>query len=282
MWIALALIAAGAVPWFVFTRLGAPATAALGSGFEALGSEVGVAGLPKRVRHQATGTVLVLIAPGRFTMGTPPSERERDGDETQREMEVEDAFYLGETEVTVGLWKQIMGPELASDQADELPIGRVSWHLAQEFIMRMNQAGETGWRLPTEVEWEYACRAGTSTPFSFGSNITPAQANYRGDRPYANGERGVSRDEPVAVRSLPPNPWGLYEMHGNLWEWCEDRYVIDPVRDWPEQTRGAPRVMRGGAFTSFGKQLRSGYRDGYAPSSSGEKYGFRLARSIGH
>jgi sulfatase modifying factor 1 len=238
--------------------------------------------LPQRVRHASTGVVLVLIPPGRFTMGTPADEKERDGDEFQREIEVEAAFYLAETEVTLGLWEEVMGADPEHPHANrELPAGGISWHRAQEFLVRMNKSHGPGWRLPTEIQWEYACRAGTTTPFSFGVELTPHQANYNGQSPYAHGERGLRRDQPIPVRSLPANPWGLYEMHGNLWEWCEDPYVFEPVTGQPlTQSEGGSRVIRGGAFTSQGKRVRSGHRDGYPPSSAGEKYGFRIAKAI--
>ncbi len=253
----------------------------LGAEFVAIGSEVGARGLPKRVRHKPTGLVLVLIPPGQFTIGSPVSEEQRDGDEEQRRSVIESVFYLGETEVTVALWKQIMGTVPRDYHDDELPASGVSWHQAKEFIDRMNQQGEGGWRLPSEAEWEYACRAGTQTPFSFGDNITPEQVNYNGRSPYAGGERGLRRGRPVPVRSLPANPWGLYEMHGNVWEWCEDLYQVHPEYEAPAiDTPGRPRVIRGGAWTSKGKQIRSAYRDGYPPASSGAKYGFRIAKSI--
>ena len=170
---------------------------------------------------------------------------------------------------------------MASDDG-ELPISGVSWHKAKEFVRRMNAQGSSGWRLPTEAEWEYACRAGTTTAFSFGDNITPEQVNYNGLRPYAGAEAGLRRDWPVSVRSLPRNPWGLYEMHGNVFEWCEDLYVIHPERGIAaKDVPGASRVLRGGAWNSKGKQVRSAYRDGYPPESSGTKYGFRIVRSIG-
>ncbi|MCZ6697389.1 MAG: SUMF1/EgtB/PvdO family nonheme iron enzyme, partial [Planctomycetota bacterium] len=122
---------------------------------------------------------------------------------------------------------------------------------------------------------------GTTTPFSFGDNVTPEQVNYDGRRPYANGEDGLRRDAPVPVRGLPPNPWGLYEMHGNVFEWCEDLYVVHPELAIPaNESPGASRVLRGGAWSSKGKQIRSGSRDGYPPSSSGAKYGFRIVRSM--
>ncbi len=255
--------------------------APLGSEFEALGTEVGASGLPRRVRHRRTGIVLVLIPPGEFTMGSPETEPERETDEPRRAMKIEAPFYLGETEVTVGEWKRVYETEPGIPASDEtLPIGAVTWHLAMEFIAALNQEGEAGWRLPTEVEWEYACRAGTTTIFSFGDNITTDQVNYDGRSPYDRTPKGLRRDGPVPVRSLPANPWGLYEMHGNAFEWCAEFYVAHPERDVPPTKPGASRSIRGGAWNSRARETRSAYRDGYPPASSGAKYGFRVARSL--
>ena len=278
---AILVIAACVVAWQALRRQ--RIRSQVDSEFEAVGSEVGALGLPRRVRHGATGIVMVLIPSGSLTMGTPESEPERDAsDEAQYEATIDSAFYLAETEVTVAQWKRLMGAELEGAQADDdMPMTGVTWHKAKEFVNRMNEEGEGGWRLPSEAEWEYACRAGTTTPFSFGDGITTDQANYDGQRPYAAGEPGLDREGPVPVRSFPPNPWGLYEMHGNVWEWCEDLYVAHPERrQRPKNLAGEPRVIRGGGWPSRGKQLRSGYRDGYPPNSSGEKYGVRLAKSL--
>lgn len=280
------LMLIGAASWIVFqtNSVSFAAVPKLGSEFEAVGSDTGVFRLPSRVRHIPTGIILVLIPPGSYTMGSPEAESKRDGDEVQRTAKIESPFYLGETEVTAAQWRQIMGtvPREAVPSDDrELPISGVTWYKAKEFVRRMNAQGSSGWRLPSEAEWEYACRAGTTTAFSFGENITPEQVNYDGQRPYAGAEVGLRRVWPVSVRSLPRNPWGLYEMHGNVFEWCEDLYVVHPERGIAaKDTPGASRVLRGGAWNSKGKQVRSAYRDGYAPASSGTKYGFRIARSI--
>ena len=139
-----------------------------------------------------------------------------------------------------------------------------------------------GFRLPTEAEWEYACRAGTTTPFSFGQDVDPSLVHYDASAPYRDGARGARPRGPVATRSLPANPWGLYEMHGNLWEWTEDLYVYDRTAGPATSTSpGAPRVMRGGAFTRGAYAARCAHRDGYPPATPGEKYGFRIAWSPG-
>lgn len=281
------LILMGVASWVVLqtNSVSMAAVPKLGAEFEAVGSETGTSGLPSRVRHTPTGIVLILIAPGGFAMGSPESEVKRDGDELQRREAIESPFYLGETEVTAAQWKQIMGTlprDVVPSDDGELPITGVSWHKAKEFVRRMNAQGSPGWRLPSEAEWEYACRAGTTTAFSFGDNITTTQVNYNGLRPYAGGAVGLLRGGPVPVRSLPQNPWGLYEMHGNVFEWCEDLYVVHPERGTPaDDSPGASRVLRGGAWNSKGKKTRSAFRDGYAPASSGAKYGLRIALSIG-
>lgn len=248
-----------------------------GPEFEVLGSEEGVGNLPRRIRHVPTGIVLVLIPPGRFVMGTPQDEYQRDGDEPQHEVRIADAFYMADTEVTVALWKSVMGEGSLTDSTDDdLPMTGVSWHRAMEFVGRMNSQGKGGWGLPTEHQWEYACRAGTTTVFSFGDTLTTDQANYRGDYPYANSPSGLNRARPVPVRSLPPNPWGLYEMHGNAYEWCADLYTVDPQAKKHTADPGAARVIRGGSYESQANLLRCGHRDGYPPNSSGPKYGLRL------
>jgi sulfatase modifying factor 1 len=136
-------------------------------------------------------------------------------------------------------------------------------------------------RLPTEAEWEYACRAGTRTPFWFGDNITTEQVNYDGDNPYAGGEKGKYRGGTVEVKSLPCNSWGLYQMHGNVWEWCSDWFgdypmvsIIDPVGP----SSGTIRVLRGGSWFNYGWFVRSAYRIRLDPAYRSISTGFRLAR----
>jgi len=141
--------------------------------------------------------------------------------------------------------------------------------------------------LPTEAEWEYACRAGTATPFSFGATITPEQVNYDGNYPYAGGEGGLFRETTVPVKSLPANPWGLYEMHGNVWEWCADGlrdYTPDPIDDPTGPLAGdeQPRVVRGGSWDYLAWIARSAFRLLYEPGLVLSSQGFRLClRSIG-
>jgi sulfatase modifying factor 1 len=164
------------------------------------------------------------ISPGRFPMGSPPDEPERFDDELQHDVVLTKGFWLADTACTQGLWQVVMGGNPSTFKGDDnLPVDSVSWEDSVEFIGKINgMIPGLDLRLPTEAEWEYACRAGTDSPFSFGPQISTEQVNYDGNYPYHNGPKGQYRKKTVAVKSLPCNNWGLYEMHGNLWEWCND------------------------------------------------------------
>jgi formylglycine-generating enzyme required for sulfatase activity len=140
-----------------------------------------------------------------------------------------------------------------------------------------------GYRLPTEAEWEYACRAGTSTPLFTGERISTSQANYNGNFPYNNGNKGLFRKATVSAGSFPPNAWGLYDMHGNVWEWCWDYYGLPteaPVSDPAGPASGAHRINRGGCWGSPGKNLRSAVRASDFPETAGSSMGFRLVKNV--
>jgi sulfatase modifying factor 1 len=222
------------------------------------------------------------ILPGTFLMGSPKSEPERYYDETQHPVTLTQGYWLADTACTQALWEAVTGenPAYFKDDANN-PVERVSWNSVQEFIARLNSlVPELEARLPTEAQWEYACRAGTTTPFSFGENITPEQVNYNGEYRYAGGKRGLYRGKTVPVKSLPPNPWDLYEMHGNVWEWCQDwygDYPAEPGVDPIGPSEGAHRVLRGGSGRSGGKRVRSAHRRrGGVPDDRGG-IGFRLS-----
>jgi formylglycine-generating enzyme required for sulfatase activity len=221
------------------------------------------------------------IAPGRFWMGSPEYEWERFGDETRHEVTLTRGFWLADSACTQAFWQAVTGsnPSRFHDGPDK-PVENVSWHDVQGFIARLNEAVPgLAARLPSEAEWEYACRAGTKTPFSFGKSITPEQVNYDGNSPYAGGKKGVYRVKTVPVKCLPPNAWGLHEMHGNVWEWCQDwyaRYGLVAQTNPVGPLEGVGRVLRGGSWISYGRRLRSANRHGGGPDTHLDDVGFRL------
>ena len=222
------------------------------------------------------------IRPGKFMMGSPESEVDRDDDEIQHLVMLTHGFWLADSACTQALWTGVMsGNPSRFKENPENPVENVSWEDAQQFIQQLNrQMSDLQARLPSEAEWEYACRAGTETRFSFGANITPEQANYDGRAPYADGKEGVYREQTVPVKSLPANAWGLYEMHGNVLEWCQDWYGDYPARAVSDPTgpeSGASRVLRGGSWSGYGRSARSAYRYNFGPSDRSVNTGFRLA-----
>ena len=214
---------------------------------------------------------MVLIPAGKFMMGSPASEVGRKDNETQHEVTLSKPFYMGKYEVTQGQWENVMGSNPSSNtKGEKLPVTNVSWEDCQEFIKRLNSSNNGGYRLPTEAEWEYACRAGTKTMYSVGGNLTKSDANFDGS-------------SIKTVGSYRPNAFGLYDMHGNVWEWCEDwlgDYRAEAVTDPKGPTNGTNRMLRGGAFTNNVSEARSSFRiNNISPSSWHVNVGFRLARN---
>jgi sulfatase modifying factor 1 len=239
-------------------------------------------GLPVHVTNSA-GMKLLLIPPGQFTMGSPQDEEWHRPDEILHHVTLTKAFYLGATEVTQGQWKALMGENPSFFTGDALPVETVTWEQAAEFCRRLSERERVPYRLPTEAEWEYACRAGTTTPFHTGETIRPDQANYDGNRTYAGGKKGVFRESTIEAGSLPPNPWGLHEMHGNVWEWCADWYGEYPqgaTRDPTGPASGDRRVFRGGCWINFPAVCRSANRAKVAPVSWNFHLGFRVVRVL--
>jgi len=222
------------------------------------------------------------VPPGKFMMGSPEDEAERLTNEQQHEVTLTQGFWLADTSCTQELWQVVMGENPSRFKGRNLPVEKVRWKDTQKFIHQLNQEKEDlNLRLPSEAEWEYACRAATQTAFSFGDQITSEQVNYRGTAPYANGEKGEYRKKTVAVKSLPSNAWGFYEMHGNVWEWCADRYEKNPMEnniDPMGPDKGVYRVLRGGSWFFSGMNVRSAYRYHVDPDFRSVNIGFRLAR----
>jgi formylglycine-generating enzyme required for sulfatase activity len=230
------------------------------------------------------GMEFMLIPEGTFMMGSPLDEPERGGDETQHRVTISRSFFLQTTEVTQGQWKSIMGnnPSYFSKCGDDCPVEQVSWNDAQEFIKKLNQKeGIKKYRLPTEAEWEYAARAGTTTTFHTGNCISTDQANYDGNNALSGCPRGEYRRSPVIVGSFSPNAWGIYDMHGNVLEWCRDHYENyskDHVTDPKGLSEGPVRVLRGGSWSHFAGLIRSAFRYWAFPDKRRNDIGFRVAR----
>ena len=223
-----------------------------------------------------------IIEAGTFWMGSPDSEAERYDDEDRHQVTLSQPYWLADTACTQALWQTLMGnnPAHFKDNPNN-PVEKVSWNDAQQFIETFNsQLTDSIAQLPTEAQWEYACRAGTNSPFSFGDMITPEQVNYDGNRPYSDGVKGKYRKQTVPVKSLPANPWGLYEMHGNVREWCQDGFKTNlgtEASTDPLIQEGAGRVIRGGSWNYFGGYVRSACRDHYSPDLRGDGLGLRLS-----
>ena len=220
--------------------------------------------------------------PGMFLMGSPENEPERSSDERLHEVTLTKGFWIADTPVTQALWQVVMGDNASKFKGDELPVESVSWNDAQAFISKMNELkAELRLCLPTEAQWEYACRAETTTPFSWGDQIDSRYVNFNGTVPYSSGSNSEFRKQMVAVKELPCNDWGSYQMYGNVLEWCQDwygEYPSQPVADPKGSESGAARVLRGGSWFSYGRFCRSASRDRSGPSARYGRIGFRLAR----
>ena len=215
---------------------------------------------------------MVLIPAGKFTMGSPANEKGRYDNETQHEITLTKPFYMGKYAVTQEQWEAVMGNNPSSrTKGVKLPVTDVSWEDCQDFIKKLNAKTAGGYRLPTEAEWEYACRAGTTTAFAVGNSLSKSDANIDGD-------------SIKTVGSYKPNAFGLYDLHGNVWEWCEDwkaDYPAGAITDPKGPATGEHRVLRGGSFFNGVVSLsRSSNQFGLTPTERDFNYGFRLVRTV--
>ncbi|MBE9220555.1 formylglycine-generating enzyme family protein [Dolichospermum flos-aquae] len=209
---------------------------------------------------------MVQIPGGSFMMGSPTSEKGRRESESPQHQVNVPGFSMGKFVVTQEQYQQIMGNNPSSFSGAKRPVEQVSWNDAVEFCQKLSQKTGREYRLPSEAEWEYACRAGTTTPFHFGETITTELANYDGTDTYASEPKGKYLERTTDVGSFPPNAFGLYDMHGNVWEWCQDDWhdnYIDAPKDggaWTSQS-GNIKLLRGGSWVYDPQDCRSASRD---------------------
>jgi len=229
------------------------------------------------------GATFVLIPAGAFMMGSPIYEPGRFESETLHQVTISRAFYMQTTEVTQRQWQLVMGtnPSKLTSCGDNCPVEQVSWNDVQDFIRKLNMMEWTDkYRLPTEAEWEYAARAGTTTAFSTGTCLSTDQANYQGhNNPLHGCPKGQYREKTVDVGSFAPNAWGLYNMHGNVWEWVQDwygDYSSGGVTDPEGPSNGWDRVARGGAWDYYARSCRAAVRFFEDPGYRDDSLGFRL------
>jgi formylglycine-generating enzyme len=240
-------------------------------------------GLWMAFTYKGVRQIFRWIEPGTFEMGSPITEPERLENETQHNVTLSLGYWLADSTVTQALWQAVMNENPSYFKGKNRPVDNVSWDVVQNFIFRMNtMKPELKLCLPTEAQWEYACRAKNPTPFSFGSQIDSELVNFDGTNPYNNSKWSQYRQETVEVKNLPANDWGLYEMHGNVLEWCQDwygDYSSQPMIDPQGLVSGVHRVLRGGSWFSYGKYCRSAYRNLLSPVIADNSVGFRLARA---
>ena len=263
------------------------------------GNDIGEYGSkPNYFVKSALDLEMIWVEPGTFTMGSPVSKANRSSKETQHLVTLTKGFYLGKYEVTQEQYRKVMGKNPSRLKGNKLPVEMVSWNDAVAFCEALTKmelqnnygrddysenkitTGSWEFNLPTEAQWEYACRAGTVTKYSWGNRISPQHANY--------GDSGINKT--VEVGSYKANPWGFFDMHGNMWEmtadwWSWGAYPRSSVIDPRGPNQGSTRVLRGGSWGHTGPLLRSAYRYSYIPShrilNIGFRVGFQQQASVG-
>jgi len=240
--------------------------------------------------ENSLGMEFVRVPGGTFIMGTA-TEGPPDSKEIPHQVTLTKPFYLQTTEVTLQQWRAVMGMPIFGRRkgTGNTPVTRVSWHDSMKFIKKLNEKGEGTYRLPTEAEWEYACRAGSSDAYPWGNHIECTQAMFS-NQPLKADEcveyvksRGLTEDAPAPVGSYPSNAWGFYDMNGNVWEWCEDwfdKYPRSAQVDPQGPASGTDKVRRGGSYFSQKGSCRCTNRAYGHPSARYQTTGFRLIREM--
>jgi formylglycine-generating enzyme required for sulfatase activity len=237
---------------------------------------------------------MVHIPGGTFLMGSPENEKDRNSSESPQHQVTVPSFFMGKYPVTQKQWRLVAAlPKIKIDlesdpsrfKGDNLPVECVWWDHTQEFCARLSRKTNQTYRLPSEAEWEYACRGGTTTPFYFGETISTELANYDGNYTYGGGAKGEYREKTTEVGKFPANPCGLYDMCGNVWEWCEDEWhgnYINAPTDGSAWSNGSNNYMslRGGSWFSYPHYCRSACRDYYRDTRS-FIIGFRVVCVVG-
>ncbi|MFM6868557.1 MAG: formylglycine-generating enzyme family protein [Dolichospermum sp.] len=236
---------------------------------------------------------MIAIPGGTFVMGSSKNEEGSKGEERPQHEVTIKSFLMGKYPITQAQWRAVaelpqvnqeLQPNPSRFKGANRPVEQVSWYEAVEFCARLSNYTNKVYRLPTEAEWEYACRAGTTTPFHFGETITTDLANYCGYYTYGDGSKGQYREKTTDVGSFPPNPFVLHDMHGNVWEWCQD--------DWHENYINAPddgsawislsniKVLRGGSWFSHADYCRSASRYYFVADFDNINIGFRVVCDV--
>jgi formylglycine-generating enzyme required for sulfatase activity len=252
---------------------------------------------------EATSLTMLWMPPGRFWMGSPEEEPERRSEEGPQHLVQLQGFFLSQTPITQAQWREVanwqpnkgerawskeLNPSPSNFKGDQRPVERVSWDDAMEFCHRLSQRTGRNYTLPSEAQWEYACRAGTTTPFHWGATINTNLANYNGTKVYGDGEKGEYRQQTMDVASFPANPWGLHDMHGNVWEWCADHWhgnyegAPEDGRAWIDEKDKESanimnyRLLRGGSWNYHRAYCRSAFRGYNLPDDRTYDFGFRV------
>ncbi|OQY53277.1 MAG: sulfatase [Desulfobacteraceae bacterium 4572_89] len=244
--------------------------------------------------HKITNTLgmtFILVKPGSFMMGSPETEQGRDANEILHEIKIKRPYYLQTTEVTLKQWRSIMGKKWLRKRSGtgDIPVTRVSYYDCLKFINKLNKKKMGVYRLPTEAEWEYACRAGTTTAYHWGNSIDCSRAMYGNNTKKSKtcilffSSMNIPPNGPAPVKTFAPNPWGFYDMHGNVWEWCADEYT-DYLTHKKEKgystMESETRIRRGGSWFKYEQSLRSANRAYAHPGAKFITTGFRLVRGL--
>ena len=225
---------------------------------------------------------MMQIPGGTFMMGSPEGEANIVQDETPQHQVKVPGFFMGKYEITQAQYQAIMDSNPSNFKGEKRPVESVSWDDAVEFCKKLSDKTGRTYRLPSEAEWEYACRARTKTPFYFGETITTDLVNYNGNYPYGSAPKGEYRQQTIDVGKFPPNSFGLYDMHGNVWEWCQDVYndnYQSAPKDgsaWLTGKDNDIKLLRGGSWFDYARDCRSAFRNGLARADRNYDVGFRV------